>query len=169
MQKRDTIILIVAIVCGLLAFSMVVNVMRSGKRPAAEKKALTSLPIPEGMIALTLSPGEIENIPDLLKVGSHVDVLGIAPNYKGENELQTIVRSAQVLSIDKDAKAQIRALSIALTSGGAEVVSKASDEEKLRLVLRPDSGEKGVFQFKGVGFTEIIRGVKKEKSMRTGQ
>lgn len=168
MKQRDTVILVIAIVCGFLAFVLILNVL---KRPAPRQSVTVktvgqrSIPIPTGMSALTLSPKEIENVPDHLATGNYIDILGIAPDYKGEKDLQTIVRSSEILSIEKTKEKGIQSITVALTSVGAEVVAKAMAEGKVRMVLRPDGGEKSVFQMGEMGVAEVIRGVKKEKSV----
>ena len=170
MQKRDTFVLITAILCGLLAFILI---LRLTKKPAhdyarvASSKGQSSspLPIPAGMRALTLSEKNIENFPDLLEAGNYVDVLGLAPNYEGQLDLQTIVRGAQVLIFDKKEGLETKSMTLALTPTGAEVVSKATAHGKIRLILRPDGGEKNVIPLTGAGLTEVIRGVDKDKNI----
>ena len=173
MQKRDLNILMIAIVCGVLAFVFVMSFLKKSAAISNSSLATVSkrgpsgpLPIPNGMSALTLSSKEIENTPDLVSIGSFLDILGVVPNYEGKMELQTIVRSAQVINLDKKAESGINSFTIAISPIGAEVVSKAMAQGKIHLILRPEEGEKGVLQFGGVGFTEVIRGVDKDKSMR---
>ena len=169
MKNRDTVILVIAIVCGFLAFAMILNML---KRPASRQPATVktvvgqrSMSIPTGMNALTLSPKEIDNVPDLLTTGNYIDILGIAPDYKGGKDLQTIVRSAEVLSVEKTKDKGVQSITVALSSVGAEVVAKAMEEGKIRMLLRPDGGEKSVFKVGEMSFAEVIRGVKKEKSV----
>ena len=171
MQKRDIGVLILAISCGALAFILAANFMKKPpvetkpSIPAASpKEQPTSIPIPNGMSALGLSSSEIENIPDTLNAGNYVDILGIAPNYADKMELQTLIRGAQVIKVDaRKEEPGVQSITVALTPVGAEVVSKALTQGKIRLTLRPDNEEKGVLQTGAPGFIEVIRGVEKEK------
>ena len=171
MIKRDTVVLVVAVVCGLLAFVMVMNLTKKSGHFAGVPTALksggpASLPIPAGMSALTLSDKNVENFPDLLEVGGFVDILGTVPDYQGKMELQAIIRSAQVITLDRTKEDQlIRSINVALTPAGAEVVSKAMANGKIRLILRPEQAEKSVVSL-GAGVTEVIRGVEKDKNAR---
>lgn len=124
-----------------------------------------SLPIPPGMRAMTIAAGEFDGMPERLGVGAYLDILGMAPNYEGVKELQTIIRAAQILSLEKTADSQMRSITIAVSPLGAIVITKAMENGKLHLVVRPDGGKLGVAQG-SVGFTEIIRGVEKEKSTK---
>jgi hypothetical protein len=169
MQKRDTIVLFIAVLCGALAFVLVFNVLKNSQPKQdviALPKGKDSLPIPQGMSALSLTPNELENIPDFIKVGLYVDLLGIAPNYSGKLELQTIVRSAQVLSVKKGEKGSTQSITVALSPVAVEVVSKAIAEGKIRIIPRPDAGERAVLRMGDPGVTEVIRGVTKQKSVR---
>ena len=166
MQKRDRIIFIIAIVCGLLAFMLV---LRINKKTVSGSLATTSptaqnagLSIPAGMRALTLSEKNIENTPDSLTPGSYVDILGFVPDDQEKPELQTIIRSAQVIAMKND-ESGAKLLTMTLTPQGAEVVSKAMGNGKIRLILRPDRGENSVLSGNGSNLIEVIRGVDKEK------
>jgi len=173
MQKRDIFVLLIAVTCGVFAFILVINLL---KRPMASQSPVTStaakvqpasISIPNGMSLLVLSSNEIDNLPDLIVAGSYVDIIGIAPNYAEKMELQTIVRGAQVTKLeDKKEEPGVKSIMVALSPAGAEVVSKALTQGKLRLTLRPDNGEKGVLQNSSPGFIEVIRGVEKEKVMQ---
>ena len=123
-----------------------------------------SLPIPEGMRAFGFGSTEVESMPGDIQVGSYLDILGLMPNYEGKMESQTVVRGAQVISIVKD-KSYMSSLTVALTPRATEVVTRAIDHGKVRLILRPDKGEKTIYQ--AIGFTEIIRGVNKEKNLQS--
>ena len=177
MQKRDNIILTIAIVCGLLAFLLVANVLKNSNarhRPVAlPKKHIKAIAIPGGMRGLTLSVKDIENIPNPLNTGSYVDVLGMAPNYVGNMELQTIAQSVQIVGIDQpagdkkeDLPQEIRSITLALSPITAEIVSKAMITGKIHLMVRSDGADAEGFQLGAVGISEIIRGVSKEKTMR---
>ena len=177
MQKRDTVILGIAVGCGLLAFFLVVNTLKSlNPRPhqsTIPRRHSNSISIPKGMRGVTLSVNDIENIPNLLNTGGYIDVLGMAPNYIGKMELQTIARNTLVVSIDKPAgdkeKAapqEIKSITLALSPIAAEVVSKAMTAGKIHLIVRSEGAESESLQLDMVGITEVIRGVSKEKSMR---
>jgi len=92
------------------------------------------LPIPDGMLALTLSLHEIKKIPEFIAEESYVDVLG----YKTANtqEQSIIVRSAQVLALTKDEQGEMIAVTLALTPSEAEVVTSSTRRGSVRLVLR---------------------------------
>lgn len=168
MPKRDFSVLFIAAVCGVLAFVLSINFLQNQSRKAPSARAVKAhggdIPIPAGMRALTLSAKEIENLPSSAMTGSFVDILGMAPNYSGKMELQTIVRGAEVISMDKE-EAASRKLTLAVTPVGAEVVTKALAQGKISLVLRPDGADRGVLQVNSVGFVEVIRGVQKEKNV----
>lgn len=170
MHKRDQTILIIAIVSGLVAFLLVLNLF---KRPAQQRTTVIkkigggSIAVPAGMRAFTLSTKELESIPPALKAGDYMDVIGTAPNYEGSPELQTIIRSAQVINVEKPKdKDQIESITLALTPVGTEVIVKAKTQGKIQLVLRPEHDQGDPFQLGNVGLTEVIRGVNKEKNAR---
>ena len=171
MHKRDLTILVIAVVSGLLAFLLVLNLF---KRPASQRQSVVrkigsgSLAVPQGLRAFTLSTKELESIPPALKAGDYMDVLGMAPNYEGAPELQTIIRSAQVINVEKpkDKSDQIESITLALTPVGTEVVMKAKTQGKIQLVLRPEHDQGDPYQLGNVGLTEVIRGVNKEKNVR---
>ncbi|GEM_PF-6827481 len=172
MKRRDTIVLVVAVVCGILAFSLVMKVLKKSSQSATSEGIATEgnakgpLPIPSGMSALTLYSKDVENMPNALGIGSYVDVLGMMPNYEDKMELQTIVRSAQVVNLDKkEGVSGIDSITIVSTPAGAEVATKAMAQGKIHLIHRPDGAGKGSFQFNGIGVTEVIRGVEKDKSV----
>ena len=171
MQKRDTFILTIAVISGIMAFLLVVNLLR---KPAAPRRTITqkvgvkSIAVPEGFRAITLSAKEIENIPPVLRTGSYLDLLGSAPNYEGKMELQTIIRGAQVINVEKNKKEEdaVQSITLALTPVGTEVLMKAKSEGKIHLVLRPEHDAGEPFQLGNVGITEVIRGVNRDKSVR---
>lgn len=136
------------------------------------------IPIPEGLRALTLSTQEIENLPEYFKVGSYVDILGNITTNDGRTELQTIIRGAQVISVNrmtelvtKEKKIAykdlpIKNFTLALDPEGIEVITKAIQKGKVRLIIRPDGTQQESLRIEGVKYTEIIRGIEKEKVMR---
>ena len=173
MQRRDTKILLIAVICGLAAFLLVLNSLNKPTKSVKPVHQVTkvksqSLEIPADMRALTLSGKDVENFPSPLEVGNFVDIIGIAPNYANQMELQTIVRSSQVVKIDRGKEGEqsaIHAITLTLSPVGAEVVTKAKSEGKVQLVLRPDGGDRDVLQLGSVGFVEVIKGVQKQKNM----
>ncbi len=141
-------------------------------------KADPTFPIGEGLRALTLRAEEVDNLPDYFKSGSYVDILGNITNNDNQVELQTIIRGAQVISVsrmmellakDKNLRLEdlpIRSFTLALDPMGIEVVTKAMQKGKIRVIVRPDNQQNEVLKVEGVQYTEIIRGIEKEKVMR---
>ena len=176
MQKRDTVILSIAIGCGFLAFMLVTNVLRGSAvhRQAANapiKKHSKAISIPSGMRGLTIQASDIESIPNPINIGSYADVLGLAPNYVGKMEVQTIARSIQIVNVDqpngsKNPESEVKSITVSLSPIAAEVVSKAMVAGKIHLIISTDIADTGNMQLGAVGITEIIRGISKEKSMR---
>ncbi len=174
-MKRDTLILIIAVICGFSAFYLVFGILKNSEKPVTPPtiqveerptiEVVEKIEIPAGMRALAVSGSDFENIPGLVEQGAYVDILGMAPDYAGKLELQTIVQSAQVIKIDRPADNQVKAITLALSPAGATIVSKAVSKGKLHLLVRPDGGEKEVFKSDEVGATEVIRGVKKTKNI----
>lgn len=134
--------------------------------PAPLKKQV-SLPIPEGMSALTLASGQIDVLPEDMEAGKYADILGVVSEAGDSRDIQPIVRGVQVLSINRAESSEVKAITIAVTPYGAIVVSKAMTRGKLGLVLRPDGAESGAYHPGVVGSIEIIRGVQKEKSVKS--
>ena len=135
---------------------------------ATENEVVTpsgSLAVPAGMRSFTLSSEEVDNIPDILKPGSYLDIMGNVTNYEGTMELQTVIRGSQVLTVDKDEEGKINAFTVSLTRAGTEIISKAISQGRLRLILRSDNTG-GFSQIGEFDYVEIIRGITKEKNMR---
>ena len=139
--------------------------------PAREEEASpaqepVSLALPKGMRALTVAPKDVDNLPQTLSAGVRIDILGIAPNYEGIKELQMIVRAAQVIAVDRAGGSDIRSMTIALSPLGAIVVTKAMTQGKISLIVRSDDLDEDVVQTTLMGYTEIIRGVEKERASK---
>lgn len=127
------------------------------------RKKMESLPIPAGMSAMTLAIRQIDSVPEGIRVGSFVDILGTVVNFEGVRNVAPIVRGAQVLSMELGENDEISSISVAVTSNGALAVSKAIPNNKLNLVLRSGGGEKGSYNAEAESI-EIIRGIEKSKS-----
>jgi len=125
-------------------------------------KGPDELPIPEGMQAFTLSKREIDRVPDIIKVGNYIDVLGYRRGYT--ESYSTIVHSAQVLSLADSGRGDLIALTVALTSQESEIVTSASKLGKLRVVVRAKRGKKPLFKSKTEEM-EIIRGANSPKKV----
>ena len=124
-----------------------------------------SLPLLEGKRALTLTSKEVENVPDVLKAGNRVDIMGVAANYEGSREMQTIVSGVLVLSVEKKDGSEIKSFTVAMSPQAAVAVAKIMTNSKLTLAFRPDTGSEIVEELTMVGYTQIIRGVDKEKNV----
>lgn len=171
MPRRDLIVLIGAIACGVFAFAMTHDFLkkssRSSEPAAAAAPQMASEPaLPAGMNSLTLSRGEIENLPSMIKADTFVDVMGLSPDVEGKMTFQSIVRNARVMSVAKSGD-EAGSVTLALSPSAGEAVSQAAVEGKLRLILRPEAGRESIL-LGGIGFTEIIRGVEREQKMHFG-
>ncbi len=115
------------------------------------------IPIPTGMRAMTLSTKEIDQIPQYIRTGNYVDVLGY-PNNLAETQT-TIVHSAQVLSLLKDETNDtvVKSITVAFSPSEAEAASSAIRRGQLRVVLRSEKGDKPHFRTMRDNM-EIIRG-----------
>ena len=139
------------------------KVTRQGMKPqAAQKKAL---PIPKGMRALTISRNDITNVPDLLDIGSYVDIIGQMIGINGEKEMRTIVGSRQVISVSPLDGSPIESITVAVTPTEAETALEAASLKRLQLLVRQDQGEQWTFEA-STGSIEVIRGVQKEGVFR---
>ena len=179
MQKRDTVVLSIAVGCGFLAFLLVANTLshsnsrRHQGATTSTKKYSKAIPIPSGMRGVTVQTTDIESIPNPFNIGNYTDILGMAPNYLGKLELQTIARSVQVVNIDRpasekkgDALQEVKSVTFALSPVIAEIVSKAVTAGKIHLIISSEGADTDGSQMSSVGIMEVIRGVSKEKTMR---
>jgi len=168
--KRETIILIIAVACGLVAFVLAFNTLKNyslAKSSPGKTSVVDRLEIPTDMRALALSNKEVENFPQQLRVGSYLDIMGVAPNYENQMEFQTIARATKIIDLERSPDKAIKAVTVALNPDATEVVAKAKSQAKIQLILRPDAGVNESLQLGGMGFVEVIRGVQKQKSIRT--
>ena len=132
----------------------------------AEPRQIT-LPVPPGKRALTVAANEIEDVPQALSVGNFVDILGNAKMPDGRVVMKTVVRGAQVISVDHSTGPGIKSATVALSPTGTEMVAVTLTQGKLRFVVVPDGSNAGVVQDQST--IEIIRGVEKEVSNRGTQ
>ena len=142
------------------------KVERQVAAPPAPSKG--TLPIPKGMKALTISASGAERLPDLLDIGSYVDALGRLANYEGKMEMKTILRGAQVLSLERSKDLGIKSITIALSPNEAEAMLDAMSQGKILIVASSEQGEKPAYQVSW-GTIEIIRGVSKQPKVAFGK
>ena len=139
------------------------KVTRPAADQAPQKKAL---PIPNGMRALTISKDDLTNVPDLLDVGSYVDIVGQTTGMTGEKEMRTIIGSRQIISVSPLDGSPIQTITVAVTPTEAEAALEAASMKKLQLLVRQEqASEQWTFEASG-GSIEVIRGVQKEGVFR---
>ncbi|MBI4358038.1 MAG: flagella basal body P-ring formation protein FlgA [Candidatus Omnitrophica bacterium] len=132
------------------------------KSEASQKKPL---PIPPGMRALTVSRKDIVNVPDLLDIGSYVDIIGAKIGDTQSQEMRTIVVSRQVISVSPLDGSPIASITIAVMPDEAEVAVAAASLKPLQLLVRENRAEQRPFEA-SAGTIEVIRGVQKEGVLR---
>jgi pilus assembly protein CpaB len=103
--------------------------------------------IPQGMRAVAIRVNDVVAVSGFAATGSHVDVL-IAGNPPGGNQAagtvtKTLLQNVQILSagatIQKDAEGKpvtVPTVNLLLTPAQAEIMSLASNEARIQLVLR---------------------------------
>jgi len=103
--------------------------------------------IPQGMRAVAIRVNDVVAVSGFAAAGSHVDVL-IAGNPPGGNQAagtvtKTLLQNVQILSagatIQKDAEGKpvsVPTVNLLLTPAQAEIMSLASNEARIQLVLR---------------------------------
>ena len=138
--------------------------VKESPAPEAVKPKKQVLHIPKGMRALSVSKNDIAGIPDLLEIGSYVDVIGLSERVDGRTEMKTILYGRQVLFVDATDGSNITSLTLAVYPDEAEHMVTATSLGKIRLVIRPDAGEYATFEAPS-GVMEIIRGVGKERKV----
>ena len=126
----------------------------------------TPLPIPEGMRALTIGAGDIIGMPDLLEIGDYIDILGTILTSTGLRELKTILYGGQVISMEGGDGTMIRSITLAVNPNETPVLVDAMTQGKIRIIVRPDQGERYLYQSE-VGSMEVIRGTIREKKITT--
>ncbi len=140
------------------------KVARENTQPGPQKKAL---PIPKDMRSLTLSRDDITNVPDLLDIGSYVDIIGQTTGVNGEKEMRTIVSSRQVISVSPLDGSPIESITVAVMPNEAESALEAASLKRLQLLVRQDRAADQQRMFEpSAGSIEIIRGVQKEGVFR---
>jgi pilus assembly protein CpaB len=101
--------------------------------------------IPDGMRAVAVRVNEIVGVAGFVVPGTHVDVLitGNAPNAPDGTMVKTLLQNLEVLSagqnFQKDAEGKpvsVQVVNLLVTPDQAEVMSLASNETKVQLVLR---------------------------------
>lgn len=132
--------------------------------PVLPKKS--ALPIPEGMRALTIGAGDIIGMPDLLEIGNYIDVLGTVLTSTGLRELKTILYGAQVISMEGGEGVPIRSITLAVNPNETPVLIESMGQGKIRVIVRPDQGERYLYQSE-IGSMEVIRGTSREKKITT--
>ena len=134
------------------------NVTRDIASGEVQKK---TLPIPKGIRALTLSQNDISQMPNLLDVGSYVDVIGYTLAVSGEKEMRTILGARQVISKEVPEGGTSESVTLAVDPAEAEMVIQSASRGKLQLVVLEGTGEPWSLNVQS-GSVEIIRGVKRE-------
>ncbi len=124
-----------------------------------------SLPIPQGMRALTISRHDIVNVPDLLEIGSYVDIIGLINRGGEKPEMSTIVVSRQVISVSPLDRSPIESITVAVMPSEAEVAIGAATLKPLQILVRQNQAEQRTFEAP-TGTVEIIRGVNKEGAFK---
>ena len=234
-MKRDTLVLVVAALCGLVAFSLIFNFLKQATQPKGQyviaKQALAAkkvisvedlamspplenipaanyftqmvevigmemgndlpagqliaraqvkkaeakpespekiekpkeivLPVPAGMRALTLGTQELESIPQTLKGGDYVDILGYAVVGTNQREIRTLLRGTLVLSVQKEEGRPLEELTIALHPIQVETFLNASKFGKMRLVITTKPSRDS--DWTNTGSIEVIRGIQRER------
>jgi pilus assembly protein CpaB len=101
--------------------------------------------IPDGMRAVAVRVNEVVGVAGFVVPGTHVDILvtGNAPNSGDGTMVKTILQDIEVLSagqnFQRDAEGKpvsVQVVNLLVTPDQAEVLSLASNETKIQLVLR---------------------------------
>lgn len=150
---------------------------RVSKEDSSPSDRQETLPIPEGMQALTVPAISIQNLPEFISPGKYVDVMGYQKVRDSEKkEIVNIVTSAQVISLEKtdggpeNARARagkqnaVESVTLALTPDETKAFLRALDDGPVRLLLRSSKGIKPGYQA-AYGTVEIIRGVEHVESV----
>lgn len=139
------------------------------KLPKAEEDAQhrQALPIPPGMRAFDISSRNVFRVPELLALGTYIDIVGFIGDGINTGHMRTVLHSAQVLSINFTKEGLVESFSIAVTSEEAEAIASAIARDKVQIILRSEAGDKPRFSHSG-GVMEVIRGVKQGQSVSFG-
>jgi Flp pilus assembly protein CpaB len=121
------------------------------------------LPVPPSMRALTFNLSEMENIPQLLKGGDYVDILGTILVSRREREVRTVLRGVLVLSVSRNERKQAETVTIALYPPQVESLLNASKMGKMRLVITQKPADNA--DWANMGSIEVIRGIQRERKV----
>ncbi len=141
-------------------------------RPNVQKEEIEdpskqSYAIPEGMGALTVFAKDIIDIPEGLKPGSYVNIMGLVPDYTGQLQHVTLIYSSQIVSMNRTNTGSLISLQIALTPKETETLTGALGRGQLRFVLLAKKGNKQTF-LPSFGQIEIIRATSQQKAVTFG-
>jgi Flp pilus assembly protein CpaB len=129
---------------------------------SAEPEKPTKLEVPAGKRAFGVPAASVDGFPEGLTIGDYVDIFGIMPGPSGKNELQSLIQSAQVLSIQAKESGEILKITLALSPEAVDLLTRASANGKMRLV--PGIEQEEVITYNAGEYTEIIRGVSHSKN-----
>lgn len=122
--------------------------------------------IPDGMRAVAVRVNEVVGVAGFVVPGTHVDILitGNAPNATDGTKVKTILQNIEVLSAGQnfqhDAEGKpisVQVVNLLVTPDQAEVLSLASNEAKIQLVLRNPIDRK-LSITKGAALSELFGG-----------
>jgi len=120
--------------------------------------------IPDGMRAVAVRVNEIVGVAGFVVPGTHVDILitGNAPNSTDGTMVKTILQNIEVLSagqnFQRDAEGKpvsVQVVNLLVSPDQAEIMSLASNETKIQLVLRNPIDRK-VAPTKGAAMGELF-------------
>ena len=134
--------------------------------------------IPKGMRAVAIRVNDVVAVSGFAATGSHVDVL-IAGNPPGGNQAtgtvtKTLLQNVEILSagatIQKDAEGKpvsVPTVNLLLTPEQAEIMSLASNEARIQLVLRNPT-DKEEAKPPGTAMAYLFSGVKPQEAPKGG-
>jgi pilus assembly protein CpaB len=130
--------------------------------------------IPDGMRAVAVRVNEIVGVAGFVVPGTHVDILvtGNAPNSTDGTMVKTILQNIEVLSagqnFQRDAEGKpvsVQVVNLLVNPDQAEILSLASNETKIQLILRNPIDRK-MSATKGAALGELF-GDRKPRVVRT--
>ena len=135
------------------------------KKVEEEKEVkVESLPIPPGMRAIDIPSENVFHIPDLLFMGSYIDIVGKVSETEAAASMRTVLHSAQVLSVSANEKNVVKSFSVAVSPSEAEAVADALALGKVQVIVRSEPGDKPRFVHSS-GVMEVVRGVKQGQAV----
>ena len=149
---------------GKLARSMIYpnDPLTNAKFVNSESPSILSMLIPKGHRAISIKVNEVTGISGFVAPGSHVDVLLTVP---GADELpartRIILQDVEILAIAQSVEQQdnkpivVNTVTLEVSPKQAEVVTLASNEGNLHLVLRNDRDKRQVNSW-GTSITEVF-------------